>query len=306
MIILFVAIEVPHMKSRLLEAALLTFGCLAIASTVYGQPVTLGQTAKFQGLITARNGADMTVKSQSGDNVVVVLTDNTKVEVKEGLFGARRKQTAVMGLIPGLKVDVHGVGDQGGRVIATSVSFSGKDLETAQAIQAGLNPTQKQLQATDQNVAANQKAIGTTQQQVKQVAGDEADLAKRFGELGDYDVKHEAVVFFAVGGTDISANGKSDLDKLALQAKALEGYLIEVEGFADSSGNAALNEKLSLERSQAVVDYLTEHGISPLHLLAPGAMGTTQPVASNETAQGRAENRRVVVKVLVNRGLAKH
>ncbi len=166
------------MQSRLLKAALLTLGCLAIASTVYGQPFTLGQTAKFQGLITARNGADMTVKSQSGDNVVVVLTDNTKVEVKEGLFGARRKQTAVMGLIPGLKVDVHGVGDQGGRVIATSVSFSGKDLETAQAIQAGLDPTQKQLQATDQSVAANQKAIGTTQQQVKQVAGDEADLGK--------------------------------------------------------------------------------------------------------------------------------
>jgi OOP family OmpA-OmpF porin len=291
------------MKARLLGVCLIALGGVAVASNGFGQTITLGQTTQFHGLITARDGANMTVRSQTGDSIVVVLTDNTKVEVKEGLL--RRKQAAVMGLIPGLKVDVHGVGDQGGRVIATSVSFSGKDLETAQAIQAGLNPTQKQLQATDQNVAANQKAIGTTQQQVKQVAGDEADLAKRFGELGDYDVKHEAVVFFEVGKADISANGKGDLDKLAQQAKALQGYLIEVEGFADSSGNAALNEKLSLERSQAVVDYLTEHGVSPLHMLAPGAMGTTEPVASNETAQGRAENRRVVVKVLVNRGLSK-
>jgi OmpA-OmpF porin, OOP family len=295
------------MKFRLLGTGLIAFGCLAVASIVYGQTVTLGQTAKFHGLITARNGADMTVRSETGDNIVVVLTDNTKVDVKEGLFGARKKQAAVMGLIPGLKVDVHGVGDQGGRVIATSVSFSGKDLEAAQAIQAGLAPTQKQLQTTDQKVADNQKAIQSNQQQIKQVAGDEADLAKRFGELGDYDVKHEAVVYFAVGKTDISAEGKQDLSKLAQQARALQGYLIEVEGFADSSGNAALNEKLSLERSQAVVDYLTEAGsISPLHMLAPGAMGTTKPVASNESAQGRAENRRVVAKVLVNRGLAKH
>lgn len=103
----------------------------------------------------------------------------------------------------------------------------------------------------------------------------------------------------------VSATAKSDLDTLAKQATALKGYLLEVEGFSDSSGNPVLNEKLSLERSQAVVDYLTENGgISPLHLLAPGAMGTTQPVASNETAAGRAENRRVTVKVLVNRGLA--
>ena len=135
------------------------------------------------------------------------------------------------------------------------------------------------------------------------MSGDEADLAKRFGELGDYDVKHEATVLFDAGRADVSATGKSDLDRLAQQAKALNGYLLEVEGFADSSGNAARNEKLSLERSQAVVDYLTENGvISPLHLLAPSAMGTTQPVASNETAAGRTENRRVVVKVLVNRG----
>ncbi len=113
-------------------------------------------------------------------------------------------------------------------------------------------------------------------------------------------------MLFDAGNATVSATGKKDLDTLAKQAKALAGYLLEVEGFADSSGNAVLNEKLSLERSQAVVDYLTEYGgISPLHLLAPGAMGTSQPVASNETAAGRAENRRVVVKVLVNRGLAR-
>jgi OOP family OmpA-OmpF porin len=263
------------------------------------------QETNVEGLITARNGAEMTVRSATGD-VTVELTDATVVKEKEGKLGLRKKQAAVMGLIPGLKVDVHGVARPNGGVTATSVSFSATDLEAAQAIQAGLNPTQQQLKATTGQAAANAQAIQANQQQIAKVAGDEADLAKRFGELGDYDVKHEATVFFDAGKAIVSASSKRDLDTLAQQAKSLKGYLLEVEGFADSSGNAALNEKLSLERSQAVVDYLTENGgISPLHLLAPSAMGTTQPVASNETAAGRAENRRVVVKVLVNRGLSK-
>jgi OmpA-OmpF porin, OOP family len=279
--------------------------CLTVAAIAHAEASSPGQDTKIEGLITARNGAEMTVKTASGD-FVVALTDSTEVKEKEGKFGLRKKQAAVMGLIPGLKVEVQGVPRPTGGVTATSVSFSAKDLAAAQAIQAGLNPTEQQLKATTGDVAANKAAIQGNQQQIAKNTSDEANLAKRFGELGDYDVKHEATVFFDAGKAAVSATGKQDLDSLAKQAKALTGYLLEVEGFADSSGNPVLNEKLSLERSQAVVDYLTEYGgISPLHLLAPGAMGTTQPVASNETAAGRAENRRVVVKVLVNRGLAK-
>ena len=277
---------------------------LTVVAIAYGQ-VASAQETKIEGLITSRNGAQMTVKAATGD-FVITLTDDTEVKEKEGKLGLRKKQAAVMGLIPGLKVDVHGTAAPQGGLTATSVTFSENDLQAAQAIQAGLNPTQQQLAATTGQAAANKAAIQGNQQQIAKVAGDEADLAKRFGELGDYDVKHEAIVLFDAGNATVSATGKQDLDTLAKQAKALPGYLLEVEGFADSSGNPVLNEKLSLERSQAVVDYLTESGgISPLHLLAPGAMGTSQPVASNETAAGRAENRRVVVKVLVNRGLAR-
>jgi outer membrane protein OmpA-like peptidoglycan-associated protein len=286
--------------------------CLTVVALAHAENSPPGQDSKIEGVITARNGADMTVRTASGD-VVVALTDATEVKEKQGKLGLRKKQAAVMGLIPGLKVDVRGTDNPKGGLTATSVSFSATDLETAQVIQAGLNPTQKQLAATTGQAAANkqaiqgnQQAIQANQQQIATVGSAEADLAKRFGELGDYDVKHEATVFFDAGKADVSATAKSNLDRVATQAKALNGYLLEVEGFADSSGNAALNEKLSLERSQAVVDYLTENGgISPLHLLAPSAMGTTQPFASNETAAGRAENRRVVVKVLINRGLAK-
>ena len=277
---------------------------LTVVAITHGHVASAGQDSKVEGLITARNGAQMTVRTSTGD-VVVELTDATEVKEKEGKLGLRKKQAAVMGLIPGLKVEVNGTSRPQGGLTASAVSFSAKDLESAQAIQAGLNPTQQQVVATTGQAAANKAAIETNQQQIAKNAADEANLKQRFGELGDYDVKHEAKVFFDAGKADVSATAKRDLDTLAKQATALKGYLQEVEGFADSSGNPVLNEKLSLERSQAVVDYLTEYGgISQLHLLAPGAMGTTQPVASNETAAGRAENRRVIVKVLVNRGLA--
>jgi len=92
---------------------------------------------------------------------------------------------------------------------------------------------------------------------------------------------------------------------LTRNAGTLTGYLIEVKGFADSSGNAAMNQKLSMDRAQEVVAFLIQSGNIPVRrIVAPGAMGTASPAASNETVQGRSQNRRVEVKVLVNRGLA--
>jgi outer membrane protein OmpA-like peptidoglycan-associated protein len=227
------------------------------------------------------------------------------VAESKGLLHLRKSSMAVTALVPGLKVEVEGVGDESGRVIATSVRFSADDLRSAQAIQAGLAPTEQKVQANAQGIQANQQGVQANQQQIKKVASDEADLARRFGQLGDYDTKAEATVYFGVDSTALSEKAKSDLASVAARAKGLDGYLVEVEGFADSTGSASLNEKLSQERSQTVVDYLAQScGISFLHMLAPGAMGTAEPAASNETAQGRAENRRVVVKVVVNRGLS--
>jgi OmpA-OmpF porin, OOP family len=279
---------------------------VAVTAIAQGQSTAAGQETKVQGLITARNGADMTIRTATGSNVVVLLTDATKVDEKEGkVLHLRKKEMAVVALVPGLKVDVQAVGT-GKSLDAKSVTFSGKDLEDAQAIQAGLSPTQQQVNKNKQGLATADQKIDKNSAEIAKNTADETDLAKRFGELSDYDTKREATVFFDTGKTEVSPSGKKDLDTIAQQAKALNGYLIEVEGFADASGNAAQNEKLSLERSQAVIDYLTESGgVSPLHLLAPGAMGTSEPVATNETAAGRAENRRVVVKVLVNRGLSK-
>jgi OmpA-OmpF porin, OOP family len=271
---------------------------VGIAATMASAaPIALGQKVKLSGVIVSRDGETMAVKTPDA-RTVVVLTANTEVTASKHHLGLIKKGMGATALVPGLKVEAEGLGDDKGRVIATKVSFTAGDLKTAQAIQAGLNPVEKQLDATQQGVQANKQEIGT-------LSAEQADLAKRFGDLGEYDTKTEATVLFAVGSTAINAEGERDLGTLAATARGLKGYLVEVEGFADSSGNASVNEKLSQERSQAVVSWLAQKGGIPfLHMLAPGAMSTAAPAASNETAQGRAQNRRVVAKVLVNKGIA--
>ena len=100
----------------------------------------------------------------------------------------------------------------------------------------------------------------------------------------------------------ISAQGQAALTALARDAVNLKGYIVQVEGFADSSGNAAMNQQLSMARADAVTAYLIQNCNIPVrHIVAPGAMGTARPAAPNETADGRAENRRAEVKILVNK-----
>jgi OmpA-OmpF porin, OOP family len=190
-------------------------------------------------------------------------------------------------------------------VVANTIKFSEDDLKTAEAIQAGLVPTQEAVQANKEDIAANKVQITSNREKIEANQQDIQDANKRFSELSDYDTKSTANVYFASGSTAISAKDKDALTQLARDAVNLKGYIVQVKGYADSSGNAAMNQKLSMERAQEVVAFLLQSCKVPLrHIVAPGAMGEADPAAPNETAQGRAENRRVEVKVLVNRGMA--
>jgi OmpA-OmpF porin, OOP family len=276
--------------STLRTASLVAAGLVAAAPFALAQPIPLGQKAKLEGVITARAGDSMTVKTDTGD-AVARLTANTDVKSKKGRLGLLKEGAAATALIPGLRVDVEGVGDDGGHLIATKVRFAAEDLKTARVIQAGLAETQGKVATNAQGIETNKQAIG--------------ELSGRIGQLGEYDVRAEVVVYFAVGSASIAQEGASELAQLAAQAKGLQGYMIGVEGYADASGGADVNQKLSLDRSQAVVNWLAQNGGIPFHrMLAPGAMSTAQPAASNETASGRAQNRRVVVRILINRGIA--
>jgi OOP family OmpA-OmpF porin len=278
---------------------------------------------KGKGVITLRSGNTLTVETDDDATITVTVTSDTKVQHPVGL-GARKKQVGLDVLIPGLKLKYEGTGDQT-QVTAETITFDRDDLSLAKVIQAGLNPTAQQQAknvqtyqankaATDAEIAANQAANEAAIAAAKQeIAANQAsfntvaqDTKKRFSELGDFVVKGEHTVYFNTGEYSISAEDKQALGDLAKQALTYQkGYVIQVAAFADSVGTASSNQVLSKQRAQAVVAYLLQDCSIPVgRIVAPGAMGESNPVASNETTSGRTENRRADVKLLLNKGIA--
>ena len=283
-----------------------------------------GDKAKVKGMIISRTGETLIVSTSDG-KVTVVLADDTRAKDNVGLFGWGRKELSSVVLIPGVKVSVDGVSDDQGRVAAKTITVDGDDLETAEMIQSGLHPTAEQVAANVQTLAehqdkieknkaqiaahkqyieTNQRNIANNKQQIDQNIKDIQENTERFTALAEYDVKGQATVKFKVGSAKVAPADEEQLKQLAQTATGLKGYIIEVMGYADSTGNAAMNTKLSEDRAKAVITYLVQQGAVPVRrIVAPGAMGEYGAAAPNETKAGRAENRRVEVKVLVNKGI---
>jgi outer membrane protein OmpA-like peptidoglycan-associated protein len=279
---------------------------------------------EVRGMIMGRSGDTMIVNA-SGERKTVVLSASTRVKDDKGLFGLDKEEMADTVLIPGLKVRVEGSPDGQGRFVASTITVDGDDLESSQMIEAGLHPTaeqvatnvvsiennkqgvatnQQNISDNKQNISANKQEIDTHSQKIEKNISDIQENTDRFNRLDDYDVKGEANVRFKVSSSTISNEDKEELKKLAETAAGLNGYIIEVKGFTDSSGGASMNDRLSENRAKAVVGYLIrECNVSVWRIVAPGAMGEFQPAATNENAAGRAENRRVEVKILVNRAV---
>jgi outer membrane protein OmpA-like peptidoglycan-associated protein len=297
----------------------------------------LGENVK--GMISSRTGETLTVTSNRG-NIVVLLTDSTTTKDDTGLFGLGTDKMASVVLIPGLKVDVDGASNEQGQFVAKTITVDGDDLEASEMIQAGVNPTAKQVEANIEAIDVNRRNIEANRQSssasAAQIAALKAEIealkagvaehqknsanheqkisetinvvhqtTERFLSLADYDVKTEATVKFGFGSSSISPESEDALKTLAQTATGLKGYIVEVTGHADSTGHDAINTKLSEDRAKAVITYLMQQGGVPArHIVAPGAMGEYAPVSSNETEAGRAENRRVDIKVLVHKGVA--
>ncbi len=292
---------------------------MALAMVVLACGVAAAQSSQVQGLITGRSGATMTVQSDTAGNVVVILTPATQVEEAEGLFHARKKQMAMTALIPGLPVQVQGTYNAQNQLVADTVKFKGSGLNNAEDIQAGVAPTeaqtkanQQQIQQSEQQLKQQQAALAEQQAQLteeqQKIAANKAAIAaanKRFGELADYNILGEVTVYFANGSVNIDPQYKPQLLKLAKQAMGINAYIIQVQGYASAVGSAALNQKLSSERAANVLDFIEQQGGIPLtNVLAPGAMGTADQVAPDSTSEGQAANRRVVVRILQNKGIA--
>jgi OmpA-OmpF porin, OOP family len=282
--------------------SVLKVGCV-VAVGVLVSAVAFAQLTKVKGVINGRSGDTMTVQTQGAANVTVLLTATTKVADQENIF--QRQHLAVTALVPGLQVTVKGSYNAKQQLVAEEVFFWGKELQRAQDIQAGVTPLQKEVNQQQKQIAAEQKASA---EHAAEIAANQAAIdaaIKRFGELGDYIIRGEVTVLFGNDQTAVAAEYKPQLLKLAEQAKKFDGYMIMVQGYASKVGSAALNQKLSSERAGNVTVLLEQQGQVPLtHMLAPGAMGTSKQVASDKTAEGQAENRRVIVRILQNKGIA--
>ena len=263
------------------------------------------QTTKVEGLIKGRNGDRIILKTTDAPNLVIVLTDSTEVGQVQGVFKVRRKEMSMAALIPGLAIKAEGTYNDHHELIATSVSFKGDDLKQAESVQAGLHETQVQAQ---QNKADLEKQNAALHQQQQQIAGNKADIdaaVSRFGQLDDYYIFDEVTVYFGNGKTKVDSQYTPQLLALAQKGKTVNGYMIEVKGYASSPGSVELNQQLSEDRANEITNILIQQGHIPLtRMLAPGAMGETNQVGNDNTADGQAQNRRVVVRVLQNKAIA--
>jgi len=268
----------------------------------------------LRGVITEHRSDGTLAVQVDAASIVIVFTDTTKI-IRED--GARVSDAEVATLIPGLRVQVRGDYQSPARFIAQRVTFTRSDLKTAQAINAGVMATtirsldnQARIQQQADMIGMQQvmldehgQAIRTNERNIVGTAGAVEAANRRISNLDSYDVINTVTVYFANGKSTIEPQYKQQLQRLATQLKGSE-YLIQVQGFASAVGPAELNQHLSEDRADEVVSFLQQNGVPLTSIVVPAAMGTTQQVASNKTSQGQAENRRTVVTLLRNKGLA--
>jgi outer membrane protein OmpA-like peptidoglycan-associated protein len=232
-----------------------------------------------EGFISARNDQKMQVTTAGGSKAVVLISDGTRIKSKGGLLGIRSNKLAADQLLNGLPVSIKTV-QWGGGLVASQISLKTKDLRTASMIRNG----------TDQRFG-------------EQAAATEA-LRGRVADIDQYNVKGTTNVTFDTGKAVLSPQAKADLCAAATQAEGMNNALLLVVGYTDSTGSQDLNQTLSEKRASRVVNYLQQacHW-KPYRMLTPTGMSEADPAAPNDTASGKAQNRRVAVNIMVSKGL---
>lgn len=256
---------------------------------VYGSPPPASEMTKgpqVEGIISARSDGRMQVATADGSNPVIVVTDETRIKSSGGFLGLNRSKLAADSLLNGLPVTVETLQWSGG-LVASQIDLKNKDLKTASMIRNG----------TDQRFAEHGAAI-------EQNAAATEALRGRMGDIDKYNVKSTTNVNFDTGKAVLSAEAKSDLCAAASEAEAMDNALLLVVGYTDSTGSQDFNQVLSEKRAGNVVNYLQQAcGWKPYRMLTPTGMSEADPAASNDTVEGKAQNRRVAVNVLVSKGL---
>jgi outer membrane protein OmpA-like peptidoglycan-associated protein len=274
---------------------------------------------KFKGVVVKRNADSFNMRDPtgSGPDTVVLLTPSTEVKShKKGLLRGS-KEYAVTNILRGLRLEVDGTGNAEGQLVADKIRFDEQDLRAAQA-----------LQVTDQLAQENERRVAAAEENARKLAGQieentalanaaqaRADEAMKNAErannringLDDYDPVRTFTVLFRPGSAVLSPKAKADMDAGAAWVKTqnTKGWVVAVVGFADTTGNTARNRSLSERRANAVIGYLVmKHNLPLQRLIQPFGYGDSNAVADNTTADGRAKNRRVEIRLLVNKGIA--
>jgi OmpA-OmpF porin, OOP family len=285
----------------------------------------IAQEATVQGMVIGRNGPQMAVKTADTPRLIVLLSDSTKATQKGGFLGMGGKDLGVEALVPGLSVKVQGAYNPDHQLLAKKVEFSKGSLNTARAIDAGLDPVnaklgeqqdqlasnkrdissaQDELAKNSQDIDATKQGLATTTQATTQNTQQIGQTNTRIGTLDQYDTKDSMTINFANGRSTVKKEDKDALTDFVKAAANTPGFMIEVQGYASTVGSAALNQKLSAERADNVLAIIQQSGAVPMtRILAPAAMGTSNQVDTDHTRKAQAQNRRVVVTIVVNKGI---
>ena len=250
-----------------------------MSATVYGAPAEMTEGPEIDGIISARDGDRLQVTAADGTSTVVVVNEATRIRSSGGFLGLARNTLASESLLNGLPVSVETL-QGGGDLVARQIALKSRDLKTASMIRSG----------TAQGFAEQSAAT--------------AALRGRMGDIDQYNIKSTTDVNFDTGKAALTEQAKNDLCMAASQAEGMENALLLVVGYTDSTGDPEFNQVLSEKRAGGVVNHLQQAcGWKPYRMLTPTGMSESNPVASNDTDEGKAQNRRVAVNVLVSKAV---
>lgn len=289
----------------LLAITPLAFGQVSKTQTVQTtadrniQSIPNGSKLKFKGVVIARDGDTFRIRDRSRTDYQVLITDRTSIKTHGGFLRSGKKYP-VTDILRGLIVEVEGRGDSQGQLQAEKIRFDESDMRAAITSDTRVTPVEE-----------NQARMAGQMDELYAVAAEARNEAthanERIDALDDFDVQETVAVTFRVNSAVLSPEAKQQLDEFAAKTETAKAYTIEVAGHTDSTGSEAKNFRLSRQRADAVVQYLAvNHKIPLRRIVTPMGYGKTEAVADNSTASGRAQNRRVEVKMLLNRGMSKN
>lgn len=332
---------------------------LSLASVAFaqenatGEPVALkaaatiryvpgGQKFKVKGIVIKSNADSFTLREPDGTQTVVTLTDTTKIKAAKKSWFRRYKSEGPSSILRGLRLEAEGKGNEAGELVAARIRFDEDDFQTAEALEARVDPVETMATSTKALAESNEQRITSVEQNAERLSGqvtelsavaaaandaagraqvsadkaqatadhaqlDATNASDRINSIDDYEVSDTFMVHFRTGSAVLSASAKVQIDAAAskVQHENLTGWVIEITGYADSRGSSIRNRSLSERRAEAVINYLvTTHNLPLRRLVQSFGYGEQNPVADNATGEGRSLNRRVEIKVMVSKGLA--